>query len=154
MPMNAPRSFNRSSRRSLRPVRARTAQSGFSLIEIIIVVVLIGGIVAFAAAKIMGGRDSANVKLARSQVQTIAQKIDQFQGDTGRLPATLDELVTAPGDATGWLGPYYKTSDLKDPWGTPFEYRTPGTNRDFDLKSLGADKKEGGTSVAADIVYE
>ena len=150
MPMNASRSF----KRSFKPVRARAVQAGFSLIEIIIVVVLIGGIVAFAAAKIMGGRDSANVKLARSQVQGIAQKIDQFQMDTGRLPATLDELVTAPGDASGWLGPYFRAGDLRDPWGTPFEYRTPGTDRDFDLKSLGADKKAGGTSVDADIAYE
>jgi general secretion pathway protein G len=148
--MNAPRSH----KRSFRPVRAHAAQAGFSLIEIIIVVVLIGGIVAFAASRIMGGKDSANVKLARGQVIAIAQKIDQFQMDTGRLPATLDELVTAPGDATGWLGPYYRAADLRDPWGTPYEYRTPGTNRDFDLKSLGADKKEGGTSVDADIAYE
>jgi general secretion pathway protein G len=148
--MNAPRSR----KRSFKPVRAHAAQAGFSLIEIIIVVVLIGGIVAFAASKIMGGRDSANVRLAKSQVQTIAQKVDQFQMDTGRLPASLDELVTAPGDATGWLGPYYKAGDLRDPWGTPFEYRTPGSNGDFDLKSLGADKKAGGTSVDADIVFE
>ena len=149
--MNAPRSF---SKRSFKPVPARAAQRGFSLIEIIIVVVLIGGIVAFAASKIMGGRDSANVKLAKSQVQTVAQKIEQFQMDTGRLPATLDELVTPPGDATGWLGPYYKASDLKDPWGTPFEYRTPGANRDFDLMSFGKDGKAGGTSVNADIIFE
>ena len=148
--MNAPRPF----KRSFKPVPARSAQAGFSLIEIIIVVVLIGGIVAFAAAKIMGGKDSANVKLAKSQVQTIAQKVEQFEMDTGRLPATLDELVTAPGDADGWLGPYYKASDLRDPWGTPFEYRTPGANGDFDLMSLGADKKSGGTSVDADIVFE
>ncbi|QSX79994.1 type II secretion system major pseudopilin GspG [Agrilutibacter solisilvae] len=141
-------------KRSFKPVAARAAQRGFSLIEIIIVVVLIGGIVAFAASKIMGGKDSANVKLARSQVQTIAQKIEQFEMDTGRIPNTLEELVTAPGDASGWLGPYYKAGDLKDPWGTPFEYRTPGTNGPFDLKSLGADKKSGGTSVDADIVFE
>ena len=154
MPMNASSSSKRSLKRSFKPVRARTAQAGFSLIEIIIVVVLIGGIVAFAASKIMGGKDSANVKLAKSQVQTIAQKVDQFQMDTGRLPASLDELVKAPGDASGWLGPYSKDAELRDPWGTPFEYRTPGTNGPFDLKSLGADKKSGGTSVDADIVFE
>ena len=150
MPMNAPRS----SKRSFKPVRARAAQAGFSLIEIIIVVVLIGGIVAFAASRIMGGRDTANVRLARSQIQSLAEKIDRFQMDTGRLPASLDELVKAPGDASGWLGPYSKDAELRDPWGTPLEYRTPGTDRDFDLKSLGADKKAGGTSVDADIAYE
>ena len=150
MPMNA----SRTSKRSLKPARPRAAQAGFSLIEIIIVVVLIGGIIAFAAAKIMGGKDRANVRLARGQVQTIAQSIEQFETDTGRLPASLDELIKAPADATGWLGPYYKGDGLRDPWGTPYEYRTPGADRDFDLKSLGADKKEGGTSVDADIAFE
>jgi general secretion pathway protein G len=145
---------SRSSKRSFRPVPARTAQAGFSLIEIIIVVVLIGGIVAFAASKILGQNDQARFRLAQSQVQTVAQKIEQFQMDTGRLPATLDELAKAPADASGWLGPYSKEKDLKDPWGKALEYRTPGANRDFDLMSFGKDGKAGGTSVNADIIFE
>src|SRR6476620_9877679 len=81
----------------------RSAQSGFSLIEIILVVVLIGGIVAFAASRILGGGDRAKANLAKAQVQTMAEKIQQYDMDTGNLPASLDELVTAPGNATGWL---------------------------------------------------
>lgn len=140
-------------RHSFRPV-PKSAQAGFSLIEIIIVVVLIGGIVAFAASRILGGGDKANVHLAKAQVQTLAEKVQQFQMDTGALPATLEELVKAPGDAQGWLGPYVKEADLKDPWKNPFQYKVPGESGAFDLVSYGADRKPGGESVNADIKYE
>ena len=130
------------------------AQRGFSLIEIILVVVLIGGIVAFAATRILGGGDRARVRLAEAQVQTLAEKVEQFRMDTGALPATLDQLVVEPGGAVGWLGPYAKESELRDPWNTPFEYRAPGDGRPFDIVSYGADRKPGGTSVDADIRYD
>lgn len=126
-------------------------QQGFSLIEIIVVVVLIGGIVAFAGSRILGGSDRANVRLAQSQITTLAHKIDQFEMDVGRLPDSLDELVSAPSDASGWLGPYARSEELTDPWRTPFEYRVPGENRRYDLISYGADRRPGGDSVDADI---
>ena len=132
----------------------RSAQSGFSLIEIILVVVLIGGIVAFAASRILGGGDRAKANLAKAQVQTMAEKIQQYDMDTGNLPTSLDDLVTAPGSATGWLGPYAKAAELKDPWNHPFQYTVPGDGQPFDLISLGKDGKPGGTSVDADIKYQ
>lgn len=144
MPRNRP--LNRSPRRS--------AQAGFSLIEIIIVTVLIGGIVAFAASRILGGGDKARYRLAQSTVQTMAEKIQSYQMDTGSLPGSLEDLVRQPGSASGWLGPYAKEADLKDPWGTPYVYRVPGDSGAFDLLSLGADRKEGGQSVDADIKFE
>lgn len=131
-----------------------SAHAGFSLIEIIIVTVLIGGIVAFAATRVLGGGDKARYKLAESTVQTMAEKIQSYQMDTGSLPGSLEDLVRQPGSATGWLGPYAKEADLKDPWGSPYVYRVPGENGGFDLVSLGADRKDGGTSVDADIKYE
>ena len=129
------------------------SQRGFSLIEIILVVVLIGGIVAFAATRILGGGDRAKYNLAKAQVQTLAEKVGQFEMDTGALPASLDQLVTQPG-AVGWLGPYAKESELKDPWNTPYEYRAPGEGQPFDIVSYGADRKPGGDSVNADIRNE
>ena len=141
-------------RRHRSPPRPRSAQAGFSLIEIILVVVLIGGIVAFAATRILGGGDRAKANLAKAQVQTLAEKIQQFEMDTGTLPDSLDDLVTQPGDASGWLGPYAKAAELKDPWNKPFEYRVPGESQPFDLISLGKDGQSGGDSVNADIVYE
>ena len=133
-------------------VSARGAMRGFTLIEIILVVVLIGGIVAFAASRILGGGDRAKVNLARAQVQTLSEKVQQFEMDTGSLPGSLEELVQS--SAAGWLGPYAKEGDLKDPWNTPFEYRTPGEGRPYDIVSLGSDRQAGGDSTAADIRLE
>ncbi|AWV06449.1 general secretion pathway protein G [Lysobacter maris] len=125
-----------------------------SLIEIIIVIVLIGAVLTFVGSRVLGGADRAKANLAKSQVTTLAQKVDSFQMDTGRLPTTLDELVTAPSDAPGWLGPYAKAQELKDPWGHDIEYRTPGESGPFDLVILGKDGKVGGTSVDSDVRYE
>lgn len=138
--------------RRFQPSFAASSQAGFSLIEIILVVVLIGGIVAFAATRILGGGDRAKVNLAKAQVQTLAEKVGQFQQDTGALPGSLDDLVKS--SATGWLGPYAKESELKDPWNHPYVYAMPGEGKPFDLTSLGADGQAGGDSVNADIKYE
>ena len=140
--------------RSLTRSPAVAAQAGFSLIEIILVVVLIGGIVAFAASRILGGGDRAKVNLTKAQVQTLAEKIQQFEGDTGALPGSLGDLVKAPDSAAGWLGPYAKDAEMKDPWNHPYLYAVPGEGKPFDLVSLGADGKAGGDSVNADIRYE
>ena len=140
--------------RSLTRSPAATAQAGFSLIEIILVVVLIGGIVAFAASRILGGGDRAKVNLAKAQVQTLADKIQQYEGDTGSLPGSLGDLVKSPGGASGWLGPYAKDVEMKDPWNHPYVYTVPGDGKPFDLVSLGADGQTGGDSVNADIRYE
>ena len=140
--------------RNMPRLPSRSSQRGFSLIEIIIVTVLIGGIVAFAATQILGGGDRAKVNLAKAQVETLAQKVQQYEMDTGGLPDTLDALVTAPGDASGWLGPYAKASELKDPWGREIQYRMPGDSAAFDLTIFGKDGQAGGESVNADIRYE
>ena len=147
--MRTPRSLTRNFRA---PSAAK--QAGMSLIEIIIVIVLIGAVLTFVGSRVLGGADRAKANLAKSQVTTLAQKVEAFQMDTGRLPATLDELVTEPGDAAGWLGPYAKAAELNDPWGHPVEYRTPGESGPFDLVSLGKDGQAGGSSYDSDIVYE
>ncbi|MET1025156.1 MAG: type II secretion system major pseudopilin GspG [Pseudoxanthomonas sp.] len=141
-------------RRSMSALPSRAAQAGFTLMEIIVVVILIGGIVAFAATRILGNADRAKVNLAKAQVQTVAEKIQQFEMDTGRLPGALSELVSAPGDATGWLGPYAKETELKDPWNHQYQYAVPGQSGPFDLISLGKDGQPGGDSVNADIPYQ
>lgn len=144
--MRNPRSITRSPSPRL--------QGGMSLIEIIIVIVLIGAVLTFVGTRVLGGADRAKANLAKSQVTTLAQKVESFQMDTGRLPATLDELVTEPGNAPGWLGPYAKAPELNDPWGNPVVYRTPGETGSFDLVILGKDGQVGGTSIDADIRYE
>lgn len=132
---------------------APAQQRGMSLIEIIIVIVLIGGVLALVGSRLVGGKGRADFNLAKTQVGIVAGKLDSFQIDTGRYPNALDELVKS--DATGWLGPYAKDAEIKDPWGTPFEYRVPGADgKPYDLVSLGADRKPGGTSTDADIAHE
>ena len=117
----------RNERSLTRNFRAPSAarQAGMSLIEIIIVIVLIGAVLTFVGSRVLGGADRAKANLAKSQVTTMAQKVQAFQMDTGRLPVTLEELVTAPGD------------------GQP-----------FDLVILGKDGEVGGSSVDSDIAYE
>ena len=123
---------------------------GFSLIEIMIVIVLIGGILALVTSRIMNSQERANVKLVDVQLTTLAGKVDQFRADTGKLPESLEQMVTSPG-LPGWLGPYAKAEELRDPWGTAIEYRRPGANGPFELVSLGADAASGGESFDADI---
>jgi general secretion pathway protein G len=138
--------------RSMSPGLAVRSQSGFSLIEILIVVGIIAAIAAFVASTTFGGRDQANAKLAATQLESLAAKVEQYRMDTGQVPSSLEALVNNPG-ASGWLGPYVrKIEDLQDPWKRPIQIRTPGTNGEFELVSLGSDGKPGGDSTAADIV--
>ncbi|HTD27842.1 MAG TPA: type II secretion system major pseudopilin GspG [Xanthomonadaceae bacterium] len=130
------------------------AQRGFTLMEIMIVIVLIGLIATFVGNRIFGASDRAKYRLAQSQVETIAGKIEQYQQDVGSLPPSLDALVKAPGGASGWLGPYAKQQELNDPWGHALEYKVPGANGPFDLMSYGRDGKPGGDGVDADIVHQ
>lgn len=130
----------------------RATQAGFTLMEILIVVALIAAIMAFAATQIFGGADRANARLAGTQLESLAAKVEQFRMDTGQWPATLEHLVQNPG-TPGWLGPYVRrVEDLRDPWGRPVQLRVPGANGEFELLSTGADGQPGGEGVDADIL--
>ncbi len=141
-------------RRSLTRSPSRAAQSGMSLLEIIIVIVLIGAVLTLVGSRVLGGADRGKANLAKSQIQTLAGKIENYQLDTGSLPPNLDSLVNNTGNAAGWLGPYAKPAELKDPWGHDIDYRAPGETQPFDLISLGKDGQPGGQSYDADIKYE
>ncbi|TZF91248.1 type II secretion system major pseudopilin GspG [Cognatilysobacter lacus] len=133
----------------------RALQRGMSLIEIIIVIVLIGIVLTFVGSRILGGADRAKANLAKSQVMTLAQKVDQYKMDVGSYPTSLGDLASQPQGSTGWLGPYAKEADLKDPWGNAISYKAPGDEgHAFDLIILGKDGKPGGTSYDADLRNE
>lgn len=140
--------------RSMTRSPSPAAQRGMSLLEIIIVIVLIGAVLTLVGSRVLGGADRGKANLAKSQIQTLAGKVENFQLDTGTLPARLDDLVTQPGNTSGWLGPYAKPAELKDPWGHVIEYRAPGQAQPFDLVSLGKDGQAGGESYDADIRFE
>jgi general secretion pathway protein G len=140
--------------RSTPRIAAARRQAGMSLLEIIIVIVLIGAVLTLVGSRVLGGADRGNANLAKSQIATLAGKIENYQLDTRRLPSQLEDLVRAPSGVSGWLGPYAKAAELNDPWGNPLLYRVPGQGQPFDLISLGRDGREGGTSVDADIRFE
>lgn len=130
------------------------SQAGMSLLEIIIVIILIGAVLTLVGSRVLGGADKGKYKLAQAQIQTVAGKIESYRLDTNALPNSLNDLVAQPAGVSGWLGPYAKAAELKDPWGRDLDYRAPGENGPFDLSSLGADGKPGGQSTDADIKFE
>lgn len=124
---------------------------GFSLIEILIVLVLIGVVAGMVARNVAGGRQKGLYNAAKTQVQQLSGKIEEYALDAGSPPDSIDALVTQPGDSQNWNGPYSKEKDLKDPWGTKLQYRYPGEHGDYDLWTFGSDKKEGGEKYAKDF---
>ena len=133
-------------------IHSPRAAAGFTLVEIVIVIALIGLILSLVANKIIGNKTRAEYKLAQTQLNTLSQKVESYQSDVGDLPDSLEQLVTAPNNAPGWLGPYAKATEFKDPWQTQIEYRHPGNdNQPYQLISLGADRKSGGEGVDKDI---
>lgn len=129
----------------------RNRQSGFTLVELLLVLVILALIAGLVLPGIIGKAESAKAKAASSQISRISMSVESFYLDTGNTPSSLEELVSQPTDVTGWNGPYIKNSLLKDPWGQPYIYSVPGEHGDFDIESLGADRQRGGEGRDADI---
>jgi len=129
----------------------RKGQRGFTLVELLLVLVILALIAGLVLPGIIGKAESAKAKAASSQISRISMSVESFYLDTGRTPSSLDELVNEPSDASGWNGPYIKNSLLKDPWGRTYQYRVPGEHGDFDIQSFGADGQQGGEKNNADI---
>lgn len=126
-------------------------QSGFTLLEILIVLGIIGAITAIVASQVMGKSEQANAELAYTQIGQVQGSVTSFRQHTKRLPNNLQELVTQPEDVKRWVGPYINESQLLDPWGNELQYKQPGDHGSYDIMSLGADGKVGGQGVDADI---
>ena len=127
------------------------AQGGFTLVELLLVLVILALIGGLVLPGIIGKAESAKAKAAASQVSRLSMAVESYYLDTGRTPDSLDDLVNEPGDANGWNGPYIKASSLKDPWGREYEYSYPGDHAEFDIVSLGADGQPGGEGKNADL---
>jgi general secretion pathway protein G len=138
-------------KQTMHPPTSRRVR-GMTLIELIVVIALIATVVAVVGGKIIANKKRAEASLARTQLNALAAQVDQYQSDVGAYPEALQQLVVAPGNADGWLGPYAKETDFKDPWHNPIEYRRPGDDEaPYKLTSLGADGKPGGDGVDKDI---
>ena len=133
---------------------SRVALRGFTLLELLVVMVIIGMLAGFVGPRYFSQVGKSQTKVAAAQIDALEKALEQFRLDVGRFPTTeegLAALQTAPPDATGWLGPYLKKAVPPDPWGRPFIYLDPGEHGEIDLYSLGRDGRPGGTSVDADI---
>ena len=126
-------------------------QRGFTLVELLLVLVILALIAGLVLPGIIGKAESAKAKAASSQISRISMSVESFYLDTGNTPSSLDELVSQPSGVTGWNGPYIKNSLLNDPWGQPYKFTVPGEHGDFDIVSLGSDRQQGGEGNKADI---
>jgi len=126
-------------------------QRGFTLLEIVIVFVLIGALLAFVVPKIYTQMGQAKSREAKIRIQSLVGDIELYKLEVGKYPDNLQALVTQPAGVDKWNGPYAKPDDLKDAWGNGYLYTVPGTNRPYDLVSLGADGKEGGEGENRDV---
>jgi general secretion pathway protein G len=132
--------------------RVAVHQQGFSLIEMLLVLGIIAFIATMLATNIFTSKGKADVKAAQAGVRKVATAVDQFYLDSGTLPGKIEELVTRPGNAANWGGPYLNESQIKDPWGTVYTIKVPGEGgQPYAVISLGSDKAPGGKDTAADI---
>jgi general secretion pathway protein G len=126
--------------------------AGFTLIEMIAVLVLIGIIMGVVANRIGDSINRGKVNAGIAQMRSLATKVENYALDNGSPPTSLNDLITRPGDASNWNGPYATESALKDPFGHPFQYKSPGDDgRDFDLIFLGKDGQPGGEGLNKDV---
>jgi len=131
--------------------KRRIDQRGFTLVELLLVLVILALIAAVILPSIVGQAEGAKVKATATQISRISMAVETFYLDTGNTPDSLEQLVKEPGSATGWNGPYIKSSLLKDPWNRDYQFRNPGQHGDFDIYSFGADGQQGGEGRNADI---
>jgi general secretion pathway protein G len=130
------------------------AAAGFTLLELLVVLVILGLLVGVVAPRFFGQVGKSEVKVATAQIRALEDALDQYRLDVGRYPATeqgLAALNAQPTGVTRWQGPYLKKAVPNDPWGNAYQYRSPGEHGEVDLYSLGKDGQPGGTGDAADI---
>jgi general secretion pathway protein G len=137
------------------PQRPRLASvRGFTLVELLLVLVILGILAALVLPKFTGRTEQARVTAAQTQIATFGTALDAYEVDTGSYPRGqngLAQLVMQPADVTGWRGPYLKSDIPADPWGHPYIYEYPGklNPSGYDIRSMGPDGQAG---TADDIV--
>jgi general secretion pathway protein G len=134
--------------------RTRLKVRGFTLLELLVVMVIIGLLVGYVAPMYFKQVGKSEVKVARAQIESFGKALDQYRLDTGHYPTSeqgLAALITKPADELRWDGPYLKKGIPADPWGQQYTYKRPGTRGEYDIVSFGKDGVPGGTGEEADL---
>jgi len=148
---------NESRKLPVEAAKRRGSEDGFTLVELLVVLAILGLLIAFVAPALMHQLGSAKHKIAEQSIERLSGILDLYHLDVGTYPSGtqgLEALNSNGGNTAGWNGPYLKDTDsLKDPWGRPYIYRSPSLRpgHAFDIVSLGADGKAGGEGEDADI---
>ena len=133
----------------------RSGESGFTLVEMLVVITIIGLIMALVGPRVLNYLSESKVKTARIQIESFSQALDLYYLDNGRYPTSsegLSALVQRPGNAASWNGPYIKTGSVpSDPWGRPYVYRAPADHSPYEIASYGSAGQPGGTGAGAEI---
>ena len=137
---------------------ARSRRGGFTLLELLVVIVIIGLLAAYVGPKYFSQLGKSEVTVAKAQIEAFEKSLDTYRLDVGRYPTTeegLAALMAAPPTAGAkWNGPYLKKGVPQDPWGHPYQYRSPGAKGEYEIVSTGKDGQPGGTGENADIVTQ
>ena len=144
----------RAARNSKLGTRCSSASAGFTLVELLVVMIIIGLLAAFVAPNFMRREEQARVTAAKAQIESLGTALEMFRLEVGRYPTSaegLEALRTRPGALERWDGPYLKKEIPLDPWGNPYAYKSPGEHGPFDIISYGADKAPGGDGQNRDI---
>lgn len=146
---------DKSVRRHIRKRKRRQKQRGFTLVEMLVVITIIGMIMALVGPRVLSYLSDSRLKAAKIQIQSFASALDLFYLDSGRYPSSaegLTALVRPIGGVSAWNGPYLKGGTVpNDPWGNPYVYRQPGEHSAYEIRSFGSDGQEGGAGAATDI---
>ena len=138
--------------------RSRDNRGGFTLVELLVVLVILGLIMALVGPRVLGYLSSSRTRAASLQVSSFKSALDLYYLDVGRYPSKsegLKALVERPGAVQGWNGPYLQQTTVPaDPWGNPYQYAVPGTKGPYRIMSYGADGAAGGSGSDADIVND
>lgn len=133
----------------------RRFRKGFTLLELLVVIVIIGLLAAYVGPKYFSQLGKSEVTVARAQIEAFEKSLDTYRLDVGRYPTSeegLNALMAAPQTAGAkWNGPYLKKGIPLDPWGHAYQYRAPGTKGEYEIVSLGKDGQPGGSGEGADI---
>ena len=128
---------------------------GFTLVEILVVIIIIGLLAALVGPKLFGKVSVAKLKAAKAQIELFGTALDALRLDVGRYPTTeegLKALREKPSGMEAWKGPYLPKEIPLDPWGKAYHYKSPGEHGDYDLVSYGLDGAEGGEGENQDVV--